>query len=631
MVNFLIEAAHTGKVQRLAIVDDAYDPPRPAEISENAFNQFVQAFEDVPAVRNDLNAVVSDDTLDDYERFTTDVMRVRRLWDLHLGIVEGVAVAAETRDALQRLFDDVSLDRQSKLAQLRPLEELLEAVAPPVLRFASDTPAERVASADVVFLDLYLSDAVPFAASGATPVGVYDAARERAIDYLRQVREVANADPTHTAPAFVLISSQGSQAVAEDFRDSAKQLAVRFRFISKQALATNEPHELLAIGDIFRTCAASAFLEPIQQSWPTVLKEASAWVEERLRNLTIADFGRLYHLSLQNEGQALDDYVKELSAAALAERVAHAYGAPSAGGGEKPFAGLAAYFEPPSNAFAELYAAGRISTAPRSENPLPQHGDVYLVGRRLKSRPLVGRELIAVMSGACDLIDRDGTGPKAEAAMLLHGTVRPPMFPNDAPQILAMDGRYYEIEWRFTRPDGMPPRTIQRRERQKRLTWIGRLKGEHFLALQETYFGTVGRIGLLKSPRVVEPLAGEISALAGTARAVLASFGADRSYAYLVEPKTSFEKQHIVFTGPFVQYFWQQLATAAESTAVAEIVRTKAKGIMERRDRVLRLIEAQNAKSHSIQNYLTVELHETNDQPVKETVAGVVVVRLWSE
>jgi hypothetical protein len=362
-----------------------------------------------------------------------------------------------------------------------------------------------------------------------------------------------------------------------------------------------------------------------------VLKEASAWVEERLRNLTIADFGRLYHLSLQNEGQPLDDYVKELSAAALAERVAHAYGAPSAGGGEKPFAGLAAYFEPPSNAFAELYAAGRISTAPRSVNPLPQHGDLYLVGRRLKSRPLVGRELIAVMSGACDLIDRDGTGPKAEAAMLLHGTVRPPMFPNPDPQILALDERYYEIEWRFTRPDGMPPRTIQRRERQKRLTWIGRLKGEHFLALQETYFGTVSRIGLLKSPRVVEPLAGEISALVGTTRAVLASFGADRSYAYLIEPKTSFEKQPIVFTGPFVQYLWQQLAIAGESTAVADVVRTKAKGIMERRDRVLHLIEARNAKTHSIENYLTVELYETNGQPVKETTEGVIVLRLWRE
>src|SRR5258706_12193673 len=118
MVDFLIEAARTGKVQRLAIVDDAYDPPRPAEISENAFNQFVQAFEEAPAVRNDLSALVSDEALDDYERFTTDVPRVRRLWDLYLGVVEGVGIAPETREALQRLFDDVNLDRQSKLAQL---------------------------------------------------------------------------------------------------------------------------------------------------------------------------------------------------------------------------------------------------------------------------------------------------------------------------------------------------------------------------------------------------------------------------------------------------------------------------------------------------------------------------------
>jgi predicted dithiol-disulfide oxidoreductase (DUF899 family) len=88
-------------------------------------------------------------------------------------------------------------------------------------------------------------------------------------------------------------------------------------------------------------------------------------------------------VSLKTEGHPIEDYVKELVAGALAEQVSCAFSRQHpAATGESPFASHPGYFfEPPSNAFADLYSATRLTRDRGYRGPdghAPMWGDLYL-------------------------------------------------------------------------------------------------------------------------------------------------------------------------------------------------------------------------------------------------------------
>jgi len=640
MNEVLAQAAKTGNVKILAIVDDAYDPPQTNEILENAFNQFVQALEEDQTTDSFLRDAggVTDFDVDDWEHFVGNERLIRALWGLYVGTDPNRSVSEEAQAILEKLFADVQLDRLSKLTGLKALEDILDGIGGTVMRLGSNPDAALVAKADVVFLDLYLSDQLPSEADVANPSprSMYDRARDRAIECLRSVRAVTANDLKAVAPAFILISSQGTDRIAENFRKRAGQMRSRFRFVSKQAIAEGQPHGLLAIADILRACAACAMVEPIRKAWPKVLDKARAWVEERIIDLDISDFGRLYHFRLEKEGQPIEEYVKDLIAGALAERVLCEFselGLPVTT--ENPFKSVPHYFEAPSNGFAELYSATRISRDPGNSPTFPQSGDLYVEGRLSKAGgSLNDRKVIAVMSPPCDLIDRDGKGPATQSALLLEGTIRPVTYKHERePQMIAVGARYYEIDWALKHPHAIKIDVLRHRKRRKRITWLGRLKGEHFLSLQAEYLSGLGRIGLIKSPGVFETLAGDISVKEGGARRKVGSpfAGVDR-FAYIcADQRKSFENQPIVFTGSFLQFFLDLLIRTQSDADLTPIIRGKAKGVIERMEQVLHLIESRNAKGHTIQNYMTVELHESNRQEIVEPANGVFVIRLWKD
>lgn len=635
----LATAAKVGRVKTVAIVDDAYDPPRSDKVSENAFNVFVQEFENDSSVRDSLERLLTAKDLDDYERFIENEQLVHNLWSTHVGEQRQTSDKAAYA-ALAKLFADIQLDRASKLLELKPLEQLLESARVSVIRLGSNPDPQSVAKADVVFLDLYLSDDVPAKVSNEDrpPRSVYERARDRALQYLASVRALTANDVSAVAPAFVLISSQGSDRIAENFRKRSGQMASRFRFVPKSGVADKDPHVLLAIADIFRTCAACGVVEPLQKALPTAIREAAEWVLDKLMALDIADFGRLYQLRLQKEGQPVDDYVKELISSALAERVLHEFGQLGlASPGPAPFKDVAAYIEPPSNGFAELYSATRISTEPgyRGASGLdPQSGDLYLIGGRSRARhSMAGRELLAVMSPACDLVDRNDEkrkGLAAKSLLLLPGMIR--SFEHAADQLLYHDGRYYEIEWTFKRPETMELGAFWKRRANRRLTWIGRIKSDHFYALQSRYLSDLGRVGVIVPPRVFEPLRGEISFKHdGDRHSIGAEFAGGDRYAFLAANKEVPDKQPIFFTGSFLQYFWSVLIQLRDDSNRPQVLRTKVKGLLDEISKVLDLTQMRAASKHCIPNQLAVELHQSRDEPIKESGKGVLVIRLWRD
>lgn len=435
MSELLATAAEVGGVKLLAIVDDAYDPPRGDEITEHAFNLFVQSVEGNPALGIALAAMsaFAEDDLDDWESFIAKADLIDRLWNLSVGVAAHASLTDDVTATLEILFSDINQDRISKLQQLKPLEKLLASTNVRVMKLGADPELALVAAADVVFLDLFLSSDVPANPTMAqTPRPLLDRARERASRYLEDVRQETSNDLRAAPPAFILISSIQARQMAKNFRKKADQTASRFRFVQKQAIEREDPQDLLAIAEILRTCRASALLEPLRKALPIVVSQAQQWVEERLVDLDIADFARLYELSLQSEGQFVEDYIKEVVAGALAERVMCAFSehTPTIDR-PNPFADVPSHFvEPPSNAMAELYGETRVSKDRGYRGPddsYPLSGDLYFDGKLPKSKAtaLYGKTVTAIMTPICDLMARDGEEPAATSVLMLQGVLRP--------------------------------------------------------------------------------------------------------------------------------------------------------------------------------------------------------------
>ncbi len=614
-------AAKVGGVKLLAIVDDAYDPPRGSEISEDAFNRFVQSIEDdrerIVALEAASEFIEND--LDDWETFAANAELIDHLWNLSVGVSAHSAMTDGVFQSLDILFSDVSQDRISKLQQLKPLEKLLAATKVRIMKLGADPEPRIVAQANVVFLDLFLSaDVPPNPISGPTPRTVLEKARDRAERYLDDVRRETENDISAVPPAFILISSLGTQQIAKNFRKRTSQTASRFRFVRKQALEREDPQDLLAIAEILRTCKASSLFEPLRKALPAVIGEAEEWVAERLVDLDIADFARLYELSIQSEGQMIEDYIKEVVAGAVAERIMCAFtNRTPTKDRPNPFAEVPSHFtEAPSNAMAELYSATRMTTDRGYRGPddsLPVSGDLYLEGDLPKqpSTSLVDRTVSAVMTPICDLMSRNGKEPAATSVLMLQGILCPTYHKHKLdPQIIIVDGRFYEVDWGMKHPLAIPLKELREDVLRKKRTWLGRLKAEHFLALQSDYLSSFARVGLLKAPALFEPLAGRICVReAGNIIDLDEGFDLTSGFAFQSPQRgKDASKQPVFFTRTFLEYFRDILQRTAESEERHGETQSKARGLLERMDQLIMMVMLRQPASHGINDYMKVAL-----------------------
>lgn len=633
-MSVLSEAAAIGGVKRLAIVDDAYDPPSGAEISEDAFNKFVQAVEGDHQLRDalKLHIELQDEDLNDWETFVADKGNVAALWEIHLSKLQGLT--DPQNKVVSDLFVDVHGDRISKLQQLAALEKLLEGAGGEVLRMASDAEPERVASADVVFLDLYLSSEVPPHPENGKPAkSVLDRARDRASRYLTAVRTVTENDVNKVSPAFILISSQGTPQIARNFRKHVEQTAARFRFVSKQAIERGQPHDLMAIADIFRTCSASALVEPLQKVWPKVVEDAQKWVNERLLEIDISDFGRLYLGSLQAEGQPIDAYVKELLAGALAERVTVAFSAhlPKSDRPSPFDSHPGSFFEPPTDAFVELFSATRLTQdagyrGPDGKDPIS--GDLYLVGTLPKGRAtsMLDRKVLSVMSPICDLVSRPDKTPAANSVLLLEGVLKEASYHTDTENLLSVREAFYAVDWEWKEPQAIETKTLKKDVKDKKKVWLGRLKGEHFLALQSDYLSRIGRIGLPKSPNMFKVLAGKICYRHNGEVVDVFSFGAKDRFAY-AEPGKVESKSKYFFAGMFMEKLAATLTDLKDGDVGS--VKIKSEGLMARMQHVLQLGTSRLVGSHQIQGYLRMDVLTDRKAVPPASDDGTVLICVW--
>lgn len=313
----------------------------------------------------------------------------------------------------------------------------------------------------------------------------------------------------------------------------------------------------------------------------------------------------------------VEDYLKELLAGALAEQVSKAFSKQApARSGPSPFADMPGdYFDPPSNAFAELYGATRISSDPGfkgSDGANPISGDIYFEGTLPKSAKsvVVGKSILAVMSPICDLVDRGDKPPAAKSVLLLRGTLAHSLKGTSGPNPIAIGSRLYEIDWDLKFPQALKIEDLKQKVEGSDLKWVGRLRQEHFLSLQADYLASLGRIGVLKAPAHFEALAGRICIREGNVEAPIGDpFKAKQQFAFLSrEHNKPVEKQSVFFTGEFVVWFLEQLNTIQNDTSRVAATKGKAKTLIEKLSPVVELQKNRTLAQHKFNDVLSVTL-----------------------
>ena len=125
-------------------------------------------------------------------------------------------------------------------------------------------------------------------------------------------------------------------------------------------------------------------------------------------------------------------------------------------------------------------------------------------------------------------------------------------------------------------------------------------------------------------------LAGDVSVRQGSAVIRLFEFGGSDRFAILVADKTKKpENQPIAFGGAFFQALGSSLAVIEENADLGKQAKIELNRLKDKMDRILSLMQHKPAKQHSIQNYLTVELHDSPDDGPREKGRGVLIVRVW--
>jgi hypothetical protein len=327
--------------------------------------------------------------------------------------------------------------------------------------------------------------------------------------------------------------------------------------------------------------------------------------------------------------------MKELLAGALAEQVAKSFSVKAqVKVGTDPFADMQGeYFDPPSGAFAELYGATRISTDPGfrgADGANPISGDLFFEDKLPPSKKsVIGKSLLAVMSPICDLVDRGNEPPAAKSILLLRGTLAYSQKPKSDANPLVIDSRLYEIDWDLRFPQALAIKDLKKKIKNKELSWIGRLRQEHFLSLQDRYLSSLGRVGILKPPMHFEALAGRVCIREnGAVIPIGEQFLPRAQFAFLArEHDKEPEKQPLFFTGEFVSLLLRQLTALQDDAQRTQIVRDKAKALVDNFQRVVGLQKSQVATQHKFNDVLLVTLVAKSTEAPPQSPA--VQILLW--
>ncbi len=523
------------EVARIAIVDDAYDPLDLNALEAAAKRQVRTAITDLIDRRDEDSAEAGDQEAlgalaevaaggaEQVRNGLDDKALLETLW--------AAFVAAEP-DAplttlLRPMFGTAGVDRAAKLRPLRKLKAIIENdTDATITEFGSDVAGADVTDFDMVFLDYYLSGAVPAVVGPGVKKKDTDDARDRSVRFLRELIAAAE-----RIPLVMLISSA---AVADDlpkFRSDTAMLASKLSFLPKE-IAVRDParaqHKIMGLAK-FR--GESDALWKLMEMWQRVVAEASNEVLLSLRELDVMDFSYIQEFRLADEktpfaqylvwllGGKLTDEVEQMMRKKEADKLVKSVILPQAIPGRVG----------PTAAITGLYSAAttsRLSVADDTFKPKTWSGYIYIdtasynriygekltVRRRAKNLP----QVLAVLTPACDLVPGRSSEDKLKTVTMIGGSLVPlEESLNPSNHLIMLNDKPYIVEWNTKWPVTMTVDAMATENLGGRYQWVGRLREMYHADLQQKLMADVGRVGLPVAPPMSEPVGVRVLARTG--------------------------------------------------------------------------------------------------------------------
>ena len=490
----IAEAFRRNRIERVLVIDDAYDPP---PIDEDTIAALADIFAGGirPSVRSDMQI--------DPETFAAAADAA------HAGDLENDDLD-EVYRALYRLYTvtrDEAIDPRERfqtrkgraLDELSPLLCLLQKcgdrmdVCTAGLSDASSVYHQRLPQ--LVFLDYYLDS------SSGDPEyrdeAALAAARFRSLDFLQ---ELIGRGSIENLPAVVLISTQQVSDV-DEYRHAVPghaMMALRFGFLQKRQLRDDEG--VIQIGHE----AADALLDTSQgyllgravqcglHGWKMGAQTAIETFVKEINDLQTKDFAYLLRFRLRDEAQPLDDYLMWLFGESLRGLIDNSVDWPDSFRNldEEIHASIEGALEGRTPTIARIFHRARVNTHRIRSWRDYQLGDLFV--------KLEEHQIFVVITPDCDLVSRHSS-PNAKRVLTMRGTVRTfDQTKSAADDFLIIHDRAHSVLWdpkdlqTFPITDGGGLRQSHE--------FIGTLRPLYAQEIQRRAIADLSRVGLPVAP-----------------------------------------------------------------------------------------------------------------------------------
>ena len=485
-------------IQRVVMIDDAFDPISREQVGPQALENFFAELEQNEALAEAVRHL--DVEIEKVEDLTDEALQK---------LFAGRASAQSLSDHLPLLFEETfysSLKDADEIRQnLRNLELEVET-------YGSDKAPDKT-DCKIFLLDYRLGPISQAAESLANAVA-------KAKGIYAQYAE------NEEKPVIILMSSERLQ---EDqirrFRDDSKLLGGMFQHIPKSLLKQQDSLERKLIA-VSMSLPVAHVIEALISSVDRSIKSSHELFTASMRSLSLEDYIYIQRLSLKEDGQPFGDYLLWLFSSDFHRRV---FESEEVIARQKDVDALQSLELPPrqirpSSELAEMYKSalfrtvgGEIETHPQGsadqDYPLLALGDIFIKEK----------QLYMVMNPECDLAfspDSDGRSfPASKSILLIPGmleSIQSPIleFSKGKPntELFERDGDTFRIIWDPKRVLSQTYGGIRKWALQEGFRREYRLRLLYALQIQHDFIAEFGRIGKPTAPPIFQPVRLEIYA-----------------------------------------------------------------------------------------------------------------------
>jgi len=565
----VLEAIKASGVTRVAVVDDAFDPP------------------DIP--QNQLGELLDYLMADNADQVRKEAAIEEEAWQ---AAIEGLNAGSDDAafELLRKLYAaylqtfDSKFDPMGQfatlkgpnLAYVRPLLNLIRQAEPNITVTTYGTQMDAVEEQDgphVVFVDLYLDPSI-------SPTDAPELAHARSA----AEASIARIEPLlKLSPSVILMSSHSGTTQAKEYRSKIgganRVYASRFGFVEKTKFTEGEgdiavdPETSDVLLDLFQTYNFGRGLHTTLDSWVKSAKAAVENLEDEIDGLELADLAYLVRFRLAAEGQSLPDYLEWLLGECLIDELGRQLdkAVPVTHFTEEAKR-VEGAFNGPTEKVASLYHRVRFENKrvrPREHFRL---GDLYLHKQKKGAD-----RLIAIMNPDCDLVKRPGQSkPAAHAVLTLQGTLQQFNAPSTSVgDFIVIDDKPQNIKWNYRAIETMPFDNVMAQAGQDHgdYRYLGALRPLYAQEIQANMLNRLGRVGVAVAPALA--FASEVTVHYAVKGGRLMTLKVDCKDvpAYVVPARQSDQEGLAVFTRPFVRQLLIALGDIDQTTLAAEAVR----------------------------------------------------------